>query len=394
MTAPIETKPVVRLRLTNQHNHPIRGKLAVRLGELEIEYPEAACFRASRTEMDRREGDRRQCGCREYLSLELTFDAGKDGIARHEESMRVNFIARRTIHVDGKLDDWRGVLPQPIRVAGAGGPSFEEAMLFPFQRVQFAAIRGPGRRLRGPRRRLLLLRRQDRRQHAAGRHAIVSPHATRTPTSTPRCRMSRSTSAGRTVEPGEQATLREHRWPEGVRRFSYRRWPDIPSSMPQIARDNVLIAFNAIPMGEDGWETHLPGRMPKFVWYKSTDYEFALNKVADEYGGGTEIWRQWLPGMTYKHFYPRQPKSPQEGPAKGKLEIRYAPGTRIVECAHYRGARFPHVKQLRDAGKPRQVQFPREPRDARSRDGASRRPLRRRGPQPQLPSQLGPALAE
>jgi hypothetical protein len=47
-----------------------------------------------------------------------------------------------------------------------------------------------------------------------------------------------------------------------VRRFSYRRWPDIPSSMPQIARDrdNVLIAFNAIPMGEDGWETHLPGR--------------------------------------------------------------------------------------------------------------------------------------
>ena len=54
---------------------------------------------------------------------------------------------------------------------------------------------------------------------------------------------------GRVVELGRQATLREHRWPEGVRRFSYRRWPDIPSSMPQIARDNVLIAFNAIPTG-------------------------------------------------------------------------------------------------------------------------------------------------
>ena len=67
--------------------------------------------------------------------------------------------------------------------------------------------------------------------------------------------------------------------------------PEAWASMPQIARDNVLIAFNAIPMDEDGWQTHLPGRMPKFVWYKTTDYEFALNKVDDNYGGGTEIWR-------------------------------------------------------------------------------------------------------
>ena len=120
--------------------------------------------------------------------------------------------------------------------------------------------------------------------------------------------------------------------------------------MPQVARDNVLIAFNAMALGEDGWETHLPGRMPKFVWYKSTDYEFALNGVADQYGGGTEIWRTWLPGMTYKHFYPRQPKSPGEGPAKGQLQIRYEPGTRIVECA-LPWSEIPHVKSLRDAGK-------------------------------------------
>ena len=126
--------------------------------------------------------------------------------------------------------------------------------------------------------------------------------------------------------------------------------------MPQISRDNVLIAFNAIPMGKDGWQTHLPGRMPKFIWYKSTDYEFALNKVADEHGGGTEIWRTWLPGMTYKHFYPRQPKSRGEGPAEGKLEVRYAPGTRIVECA-LPWSEIPHVKELRDAGKPVKFSF-------------------------------------
>ncbi|MCH5372442.1 MAG: DUF1080 domain-containing protein, partial [Planctomycetes bacterium] len=47
---------------------------------------------------------------------------------------------------------------------------------------------------------------------------------------------------------------------------------------------------------------------------------------------------------------PRQPKSAQEGPAEGRLEIRYAPGTRIVECA-LPWSEIPHVKQLRDAGK-------------------------------------------
>jgi hypothetical protein len=96
--------------------------------------------------------------------------------------------------------------------------------------------------------------------------------------------------------------------------------------------------------------------MPKFVWYKSTDYEFALNKVADQYGGGTEIWRTWLPGMTYKHFYPRQPKSEGEGPADGKLEIRYEPGTRVVECA-IPWSEIPHVKQLRDGGQPVKFSF-------------------------------------
>ena len=60
--------------------------------------------------------------------------------------------------------------------------------------------------------------------------------------------------------------------------------------------------------------------------------------------------------MTYKHFYPRQPKSPQEGPAQGKLEIRYEPGTRIVECA-LPWSEIPHVKQLRDAGKPVKFSF-------------------------------------
>jgi hypothetical protein len=54
--------------------------------------------------------------------------------------------------------------------------------------------------------------------------------------------------------------------------------------------------------------------------------------------------------MIYKHFYPRQPKSPQESPAKGKLEIRYVPGMRIVECV-LPWSEIPHVKELRDASR-------------------------------------------
>ena len=82
--------------------------------------------------------------------------------------------------------------------------------------------------------------------------------------------------------------------------------------MPQNLFDNVLLGFNAIPLEQKDWLTNLSGRMPKFVRYKTTDYEYALNKVADQYGGGTEIWRLLAPGMPFKHFYPRQPKHPLE----------------------------------------------------------------------------------
>ncbi|MFO7904165.1 MAG: hypothetical protein ACQESR_11825 [Planctomycetota bacterium] len=348
MTAPIASKPVFRLRLTSQRNHPLEGRLRVRLGELEIEYPEQLSFEPR----ERKWVDVKVTGGSavpaNIYPLELTFDGGQDGIARHSESMRVNVIARRTVDVDGKLDDWKGTLPQLIRVGGQGGSGFEQAMLYPFENFESRQSEGSA---------VGYVAHDEDYFYFAAKIADDTPQdgtkrfATRDPNDDfyPETSYEPVDGRGRQVELGEHETLREHHWPDGVRRFSYRRWPDIPSSMPQIARDNVLIGFNAIPLGEDGWESHLPGRMPKFVWYKTTDYEFALNKVAKEYGGGTEIWRQWLPGMTYKHFYPRQPKSPREGPAEGKLEVRYVSGTRIVECA-LPWSEIPHVKKLRDAG--------------------------------------------
>jgi hypothetical protein len=80
---------------------------------------------------------------------------------------------------------------------------------------------------------------------------------------------------------------------------------------------------------------HPPGVMDRFMTYWDTDYEFALNPVAEEYGGGTEIWRLAAPGIPRKHFFPRQPRSPKDGGpvAGGQLVIRREGNTRIVEAS-------------------------------------------------------------
>ena len=143
------------------------------------------------------------------------------------------------------------------------------------------------------------------------------------------------------------------KWPEGVRHFSYRKDPVLPDNSAGMgfATDNVQIAFNVIPMGEDGYGTTPKGTMPRYVGYKCSDYEYALNQVAPQYGGGTEIWRLLVPGMPEKHFYPRQPKSPFDGPVKsGKLAITHEGSTRITECA-IPWSELPDVKKALDAGK-------------------------------------------
>ena len=142
------------------------------------------------------------------------------------------------------------------------------------------------------------------------------------------------------------------KWPEGVRRFSYRKDPVTPdNSGLGFSYDNVLIAFNVIPEGEDEMYAYPKGTMPHFVGYKCTDYEYALNKVAEEYGGGTEIWRLLAPGLNRKHFFPRQPKSENEGPVKsGMLSINTDGNTRVTECA-IPWEEIPMVKKALDEGK-------------------------------------------
>ena len=55
--------------------------------------------------------------------------------------MHVNVIARRTITVDGKLDDWKGVLPQTV-AAGDAAPTLTEAAWFPFKKFDESVTKG------------------------------------------------------------------------------------------------------------------------------------------------------------------------------------------------------------------------------------------------------------
>jgi hypothetical protein len=140
-------------------------------------------------------------------------------------------------------------------------------------------------------------------------------------------------------------------WPQGVRHFSYRKDPVLPdNSGLGFSFDNVLIAFNAIPVEKDELLPNPPGTMTGFTGYKCTDYEYALNPVAALYGGGTEIWRLLAPGMNRKHFFPRQPKSDHEGAVAGKLVIKRGGNTLITECA-IPWSEIPDVKKLLDEGK-------------------------------------------
>ena len=338
-TSPVQRGAKLRLRLTSQHNQPLRGRLAVSVGGVTVPEPaqeltfapreqkwlELAVFGTPRPDNS--------------YPLSVTFDAGELGLAVHAELLHANWVAKRTVQVDGSLADWQGVLPLIVRNDAAAEQSFEEKMYLPFEQAAPTAAGGLA---------IGFAAADDDNFYFAAKIADDSPHpgsprfATRDEDADFYPEVSYTTRDGQTIE---------YRWPAGVRRFSYRRWPMIPSGMPQQSLDNVLIAFNAIPPAEKDWQTHLPGRFPKFIWYQTTDYEYALNHVADAYGGGSEIWRLLAPGLPFKHFFPRQPKHALEGAVRdGRLAVRYEGGWRIVECA-IPWSEIPHVKALRDAGR-------------------------------------------
>ena len=353
MTAPIDRHPALRLSLTNVLPRPVQGTLHVTLGALAVRAPALLRFAPNET----REITVKVVGGHAVASntypFSLTFDAGRDGRVVHQEDMHCNVIARRTITVDGDLSDWKGVLPQTIVASGTGAPTLTEQAWLPFQNFSSAAKSGLA---------TAYLAYDAKNFYFAAKVADATPDpgmvrfGTRDddayfyPEKSYVVRLNKPGIAP--VLGSDTATPQELDWPAGVRRYSYRKDPDLPAGDGPNHDDNIQIAFNVLSPAEKPWYPHPPGVMFGFTHYKDTDYEYALNPVAAQYGGGTEIWRLDAPGMPHKHFYPRQPKSPFDGPVQnGSLVIRRDGNTRIVECA-LPWTELPEVKKRLDAGQP------------------------------------------
>jgi hypothetical protein len=309
MTAPIATKPKLTLKITNVLNRRVRGQLAVSLAGLTVQ---PAGQTVSLDPQESREIPVQITGGAatddNNYRLLATFDAGADGTTKHAEVMHVNCIARRTITVDGNLDDWQGVIPQTS--AQLVGASQTEKAYLPFQNWNQPSSGGTVTAWLAGDDQFFYFAAKVPQMDGLLRYETRDDDAFFYPE--------------KVISQGKELT-----WPAGVRRFSYRQDFDIPSGN---GKHNLQIAFNVIPPEKKDHLPFPPGTMPHFCAYFDTDYEFALNQVGTAFGGGTEIFCLQRPGMVRKHFFPRQPRAKIDGgPVKGdaKLVVK----DNVVECA-------------------------------------------------------------
>jgi hypothetical protein len=333
MTTPVDQGAKLRLTLTNILNRPVTGHVRASLGGLTVDSRnKTVSIAANETKQITFPIAPGKPLASNIYSLSAEFDAGTDGKSTLQEDLHVNLISHRTIHVDGDLTDWKGILPQVLPGTGIGANMTEEAWL-PFKDFTQDAVNGLA---------TAYLAYDDDNFYFAAKIADTTPDPG----------MLRFENRDddtyfypdRVEDPDGKTLL----WPANTRHYSYRKHFDIPSGSGE--HDNVQIAFNVLK--DKPWLPNPPGVMPHFITYWDSDYEYAFNPVSSQYGGGTEIWRLQSPGMPRKHFFPRQPESPIDGgPVAGKLVIRREGNTRLVEAA-IPWSEMPAVHQQILEGKP------------------------------------------
>jgi hypothetical protein len=342
MTAVVDGQPELKLTLTNILNRPVTGKLIAKLGNLTLDAAEQnVSFAPHETKVIPLKVVGGAANDSNIYPLSAAFDAGKDGKSLLNEDLHVNLIAKRSIKIDGKLDDWKGVLPHTVKSGGGGGPGLTEKAWLPF--VNFPEKLGAGLAI-------AYLACDDKGFYFAAKISDSTPdggqvrYATRDDDQyyyPEKCwQVDRD-------KDGKVTKRTELTWPAGVRRFSYRKNPDLP-----FTGDAVQLAFNVLPQEKKGLYAFPPGTMERFMVYKDTDYEYYLHQVGAKWGGGTEIWRLLAPGVPRKHYYPRQPKAEKDGGpvSGGQLAVVQEGGTRVVECA-LPWSEIPDVKTALGAGK-------------------------------------------
>ena len=324
MTASIATRPRLKLKITNVLNRPLEGTLSVKIEGLTVEPGwQTVSFQGHESKDFFVTVTGGAAVADNNYRLQVEFDAGQDGTKRHAELMHVNLIARRAITVDGGLDDWQGVIPQTS--AQEVSASQTEKAYLPF--LDWDRQSGGGT--------VTAWLAYDEKSFY---------FAAKVPSMDGLLRFETRDEDDYFYPEKVISKGKELAWPSGVRRYSYRKNFDVPSGN---GKHNVQIAFNVIPPDQKAYLSCPAGTMPRFCVYFDTDYEFALNKVAEQYGGGTEIFCLQRPGMMRKHFFPRQPKAAIDGgPVKGNA--RLVVKGNIVECA-IPWSELPEVKTRLDA---------------------------------------------
>jgi hypothetical protein len=256
--------------------------------------------------------------------LMATFDDGEGGTVKHAELMHVNQIAKRTVTIDGNLDDWQGVIPQTS--AQRVGASETEKAYLPFKDWEPQSGGGTATAWMAYDEKFFYFAAKVPSMEGLPRFETRNDDDYFYP--------------DKVLSKGKELT-----WPSGVRHYSYRKDFDVPSGN---GKHNVQIAFNVIAPEKKDHHRYPPGTMPRFCTYFDTDYEFALNRVGDQFGGGTEIFCLQRPGMVRKHFFPRQPRASLDGgPVKGNARLVVKES--VVECA-IPWSEMPEVKRRIEAG--------------------------------------------
>ena len=86
--------------------------------------------------------------------------------------------------------------------------------------------------------------------------------------------------------------------------------------------------------------------------YWDSDYVFALNPVAAQFGGGTEVWRERAPGLPNKHYFPHAANGPGEGAVSSARLVVRRVGDELVYEASIPFAEMPEVGEAMRRGLP------------------------------------------
>jgi len=314
ITSPLGEHPKLRIELTNVLNRPVSGTLTAHLQGLHLSEVPRINLASNETKEIVLDVSGPPAMSNTY-ALKVHFDAGADGNSDHSEEMHVNVIAHRTIKVDGDLSDWKGVLPQ-VLPGGAITANLTEQAYLPFVKAGENVSTSSS---------TVWLAYDENNFYFATKIADTTPDEGMVRFAT------RDDDSYFYPDKVKTADGKELTWPAGVRHYSYRRNFDDPSGTGE--HDNVQIAFNVLT--KKPWLPYPPGTMPRFITYWDTDYEYALNNVAPQYGGGVELWRLLSPGMPVKSYFPREPHSPiDQGPVEGGQLVSHREGNiRVVEAA-------------------------------------------------------------